>query len=190
MGWTYRGDEQPVYNYQSTAEATLSKGVSPSKLGTILTPRNMHTGNAPAISATPGSAQTPVITETYLAEIFVPATVSVTGIAVFNGTDVTGNVMLGIYDTLGNLLGATASTAGSGTAQYQRVPLTAALVLVGPATYYIGRQASSATARPCAHTAGNFGAGKNTGDTYGTLPTAPTIPTTFTTALGPIASLY
>lgn len=150
----------------------------------------MHTGNAPAVSATPGSAQTPVITETYLSEIFVPATVTVTGIAVFNGTDVTGNIMLGIYDTLGNLLGATASTAGSGTAQYQRIALTTPLVLTGPATYYIGRQASSATARPCAHTAGNFGAGKNTGDTYGTLPVAPTIPTTFTTALGPIASLY
>ena len=69
--------------------------------GSSVSPRNFNTGNLPAISATPGVAQTPVITETYFAEIFVPATVSVTGIAVFNGTDVTGNIKMGVYGLTG-----------------------------------------------------------------------------------------
>lgn len=179
-------------------DANEIDGITPSRGIDLLTAKNgvrptgrcCHTGDLPAHSTTPGTAQTPVITETYFAEVFVPATFLATGIAVFNGTDVTGNILVGLFKPDGTLVAQSASTAGSGTAQYQRVPFTATVVVPGPATYYVGRQASSATARPCAHVAGNFGAGKTTGDTYGTLPTSPTLPTTFTTALGPIASLY
>lgn len=186
--WKYDDNEINIPKASTGLDmATANGGRRPSG-------RVFHTGGAGAISATPGTAQTPVITETYFAEVFVPSTITLTGIAVFNGTDVTGNIKLGIYsigDTgVGTLLAQTASTAGSGTATYQRVPLTAAITLPGPATYWIARQASSATARPCAHTAGTFGAAATTGDTYGTLPTAPTLPITFTTAVGPIATLY
>jgi len=87
-------------------------------------PRMVHTGGEPAIAAASGNDTTPSVTETYLAEIYVPDTVTVTGIALFNS-----------------------------------------------------------------HVVGNFGAGKLTSQTYGAMPGA-TMPTTFTTALGPIASLY
>jgi hypothetical protein len=50
-------------------------------------------------------------------------------------------------------------------------------------------QFNNTSQRYRSHVVGNFGAAKLTGTTYGTYPTV-TIPTTFTTALGPIASLY
>jgi hypothetical protein len=179
------------YNKNQIDSITADRGLDMTTAGAAaVSPRSVHTGGAPAVTTTPGSAQTPVITETYFAELSVPCTMEVTGVAVFNGTDVTGNVKLGLYDARGNLVAETASTAGSGTAQYQRVPFTAPVKLVGPGSYYVARQASNVAARPCAHAVGSFGAGKTTGDTYGTLPTAPALPTTFTTALGPIASLY
>jgi hypothetical protein len=61
--------------------------------------------------------------------------------------------------------------------------------LSAPGTYFICRQHSSGTARLAAHTFGNFATGKTTGETNGTI-TAITPTTTFTTAIGPVASLY
>jgi hypothetical protein len=76
----------------------------------------------------------------------------------------------------------------SGTDAYQRIPLTATLDIVG-GTYFVLEQIDNTTARVNTHTLGNGGASKKTGETYGTFTTI-TAPTTFTTAQGPIASLY
>lgn len=152
--------------------------------------RNMHTGGNPASVSTDFSDATPSTTETYYSEVFVPANVTLTGVALFNGSNVTGNVTVYLTNSAGTNLAHSASTAGSGTDAYQRVPFTATYAAVGPATYYVVAQYSSATARYNAHTIGNFGTGKDTATTYGTFPTTPTIPTTFTTALGNVASLY
>lgn len=157
--------------------------------GFSVSPRNCHTGGVPATQTTDGSDTTPSITETYIAEVFVPANCTVTGIAVLNGSAVAGNIKAALHDSTGAVLGSSASTAASGTDAYQKLDLSTPLAVVGPATYYVSQQCSSTSQRLNTHILGTFGASKKTGETYGTH-TAITPPTTFTTAQGPIASLY
>lgn len=149
-------------------------------------PRLCHTGGKPAMLSTEGNNSTPVVTETYLAEVYVPALVTITGVSLMNGAAVAGNVTVGLYSAAGVFLGKSDSTAQAGTDVYQRIPL--ALTLTS-GTYYVAAQFDSTSARFNTHIFGDFGAGKLTSQTYGTMPSA-TMPTTFTTALGPIASLY
>lgn len=150
--------------------------------------RCVHTGNTPVKAAADGTNATPVITETYIVEVLVPENLRVTGVAVFNGDAVAGNLKAIIYSAAGAVLGSSASTLQAGTDAFQRVPLSAALNLT-PGTYYVGLQCSSASARFNAHPIGNFGASKKTGETFGTA-TAITPPTTFTADLGPMGGLY
>lgn len=158
--------------------------------GFSTTARNLHTGGSPAKVSTDGTDATPVSTEVYIAEVFVPANVTVTGVSVFNGSAVSGNMKAGLADSAGAVVATSASTAQSGTDAYQRVPFTATYAAKGPATYYVLLFIDNGTARYNAHTFGDFGAAKQTGQTYATGFTTITPPTTFTTALGPIASLY
>lgn len=86
----------------------------------------------------------------------------------------------------------TASTAQSGTDAYQRIAWVGGpYTIKGPATYWIAVQGDTGggTSKINTHTIGNFGADKQTATTYGALTVA-AAPTTFTTALGPVASLY
>ena len=158
--------------------------------GFSVSPRNFHTGEEPAIASTSGTDSTPVITEVYIAEVFVAANCTVTGVAVFNGSVASGNIKVGLADANGNVVATSASTAMSGTDAYQRIAFTGTYAAKGPATYYVLQFIDNTTARFNTHTVGNFGAGKQTGQTYATGFTTITPPTTFTTALGPIASLY
>ena len=151
--------------------------------------RNFAAGNlVPAVS-TDFTDATPVITETYISEVFVPANCSATGIGVFNGSNVTGNMNIGLADSTGAVIAESADTVGSGADAYQRIAFTVAEALVGPATYYILVQYSSATARYNSPPLGNHGVSVKTGETFGTF-TAITPPTTFTANVGNIASLY
>lgn len=169
--------------------------ISPQGVGAVdglaVSPRTVHTGDVPAITATQGTDTTPVVTETYIAEIRVPATMDVSGIAILNGSAVAGNVTLALADSNGNQVSGavTASTAQAGTAGYQKIPFARAVKVFGPATYYVQAQFDSTSARFRSHAVGVFGAGKLTSQTYGTLPGF-TVPTTFTASLGPVASLY
>lgn len=151
-------------------------------------PANSATLQTPATVSTYGTDTTPATTETYIAQVDVPHACTVTGIALFNGSVASGNIKAAIADSNGTVLGQTASTAMSGTDAYQRIALTATLDIVG-GTYYILQQVDNTTARINTHTLGNGGASKKTGETYGTFTTI-TPPTTFTTAVGPVASLY
>lgn len=154
-------------------------------------PRGIHTGQQPAITSASGNDSTPSITETYVSEIFVPSNMTITGIALFNGSNVTGNVTVGLADSTGApISGAvSASTAGSGTDAYQLVPFATPYSAIGPATYHIMVQYSSATARYNTHALGTHGVLVQTGQTYGTL-TSFTPPTTFVTNVGNICGLY
>lgn len=158
--------------------------------GQSVSPRNFHTGNSPAKVSTDGTDSTPVITEVYIAEVFVPADCSITGVANFNGSVASGNIKVGLADSTGAIVATSASTAMSGTDAYQRVAFTAPYAAQGPATYFVLLFVDNNTARVNTHTIGNFGAAKQTGQVYATGFTAITPATTFTTALGPIASLY
>jgi hypothetical protein len=152
-------------------------------------PTKFHTCAAPPATTTTGTDVTPSITETYIAEVFIPCTALLTGISLLNGSAVAGNVLLTIFDANGFPVVSTASTAQAGTAAYQAVPFSAPTTVTGPATYFIGLECSSTSARFRSHIINTMGASKKTGETYGTV-TAITPPTTFTTGLGPIASTY
>lgn len=156
----------------------------------ITAPRGIHTGQHAAYVSTDGNNSTPVITETYVSEIIIPASTTVTGIALFNGSDVTGNVTVGLATAAGVPITAakSASTAGAGTDAYQLVPFAAPYV-AAPGTYFIQVQYSSGTARYNCHTLGTHAILVQTAQTYGTL-TSFTPPTTFVTNVGNICGLY
>lgn len=157
--------------------------------GQTISPTLFHSGGmAPRLSSE-GTNLDIVITETYLAPIFIPCNMTLTGLAVFNGTAVAGNLTVYLADSTGKVLANSASTAQSGTTAYQRVAFSAPLAVKGPATYFAAVQGSSASGDLRCHVFGNFPAGKLTSTTYGTLATF-TPPTTFTTGLGPMVSCY
>lgn len=172
-----------------TGALTSTGGVAAAG-GFTASPRNMHTLTSPAKVSTDGTDATPVATEFYFAEVFVSANVTVTGVANFNGSVASGNVKVGLFNSSGVLVAASATTAMSGTDAYQLVPFTATYAAKGPATYFAGLFIDNNTARYNTHTIGTGGTGKKTAQTYSTGFTTITPPTTFTTALGPIQSLY
>lgn len=145
-------------------------------------------GGAPA-TATTGTDTTPVVTETYVARVFIPLNVSLTGISILNGSAVAGNIMVALADSNGSVIASSASTAASGTAAYQAVPFSAITPVKGPGEYFILLQCNNTGYRFRSHAVGVFKAGKLTSQTYGTLP-AFTPPTSFAADLGPIASTY
>lgn len=150
-----------------------------------------HSGAVGATSATMGTDTTPVATETYIVEVFVPVNSTLTGVSVLNGSAVAGNMQISLATSAGVPIAAalTASTAASGTAAFQQVPFAAPYAAVGPAKYFILLQNNNTSNRYRSHAVGNFGASKKTGETYGTFTTV-TAPTTFTTGLGPVADVY
>lgn len=156
----------------------------------ITAPRGIHTGQHAAYVSTDGNNSTPVTTETYVSEIIVPAACVITGIALFNGSDVTGNVTVGLATAAGVPITAakSASTAGSGTDAYQLVPFAAAYT-AAPGTYFIQVAYSSGTARYNCHTLGTHATVAQTGQTYGTF-TSFTPPTTFVSNIANICGLY
>ena len=177
--------------YQNTVLLTPALGVAAAG-GFSASPRNWHTGGNPPNVSTDGTNLDIVITELYVAEVFVPCNATVTGVAVFNGAAVAGNIKVMIFDSAGTRVKISATTAASGTDAYQRVPFASTYAIVGPATYYIGVMGDNAGGDINTHVIGNFGAGKITGLVYATEAgyATITVPTTFTTGLGPIASLY
>lgn len=151
----------------------------------------IHTGGAPARASTDGSELTPTTTTVYTVEIFVPCNMTLTGVRHFNGSDVTGNVTVGLYTSAGvAIAGAlSAATAGSGTDAYQSIPFATPYAAVGPAKYLIGFQYSSATARPNCHLIGTgFGIAQASA-TIGVTAISP-LPTAFVATTQPIAGLY
>lgn len=154
-------------------------------------PTSWNTGGYLPPTTTSGTDTTPSVTETYVAEMFIPMNTLVTGLSLLNGSAVAGNVTMFVYDSNGAPVTGTttASTAQSGTGAYQQIAFTAPVTLQGPAKYFVGLQCNNTGARFRSHILGNFGASKQTAQTYGTV-TALTVPTTFTTALAPIAATY
>lgn len=151
-------------------------------------PRLIHTGGVPAMSASDGTNATPSATEFYIAEIAVEYSVAVSGIAIFNGSVASGNLKVGIALSSGVVIAQSLSTAMAGTDTYQRIPMP--VNLLGPAVYYALLFVDNATARINCHPIGTFGTSKKTGQVYATGFTAITPPTTFTADVGPIMTLY
>lgn len=143
-----------------------------------------------------GTDTTPSATTTYLASIFIPRTVSLTGISQLNGTAVgTDKVAYALYGSAGGAALATTALAGTtttGTDAFKDVAFTAPYTAVGPARYWIAYQVNGTTARLRTVAASTFVAvltTTQTGGTFGTFTTL-TSPTTFTADVGPIACVY
>jgi hypothetical protein len=159
--------------------------------GFLASPRNVWGCGVSYNGATSAfSAQTPVATEVYITEVFIPSNVTVTGVTMFNSGTISGNVKVGLANSSGVNVATSASTAQSGTTTIQLVPFTGTYAAVGPATYYIETFFDNNTTRPWAITLGSCGASKQTGQTFATGFTTVTPPTTFTTALGTVSALY
>ena len=157
-----------------------------------LSPRTVHTCGIGGNSASSAfTNQTPVSTEFYVAEVLVPANMTITGVSVFNGTVASGNMKVGLATSAGINVATSVSTAVSGTNAYQNVAFTGTYSAVGPATYYVEVFYDNNTTRANAFTvAGGCGISKATTQVFATGFTTITPPTTFTTAIGPVASLY
>lgn len=209
MGWKYKGTELDAPSLFGRGTSAIPNADFPGGIdfatadGGVRPPAAMFaTGNAPAQLAADGVNSTPVITEIYVATIIVPFTCLCTGAALFNGSDVTDSVKLGLYDESGTLIRATAGTQMSGTDAYQKIAwatnganAAATTIVLRSGTYYLGAIFSGTTSRFNAHGVGVFPTRRVTGAVYATAfnTTSLTItpPTTFTaTDLPPIASLY
>lgn len=166
-------------------------GTSPGVIGDLATgqPTVWYTGDLTPAAAATGTDTTPVVTESYFAEVFVAVNATLTGIAILNGSAVAGNVKASLVDSGGLQAATTASTALSGTAAFQKIAFTAQYAVKGPGKYLIHLQFNNTGARFRSHAVGVFGAAKKTGETYGTFTTI-TVPSTFTADLGPIAAVY
>lgn len=176
----------------------------------LISPRLFATGGQCATLAADFNDTTPgASTEIYVSELYIPVSVGLTGLAVFNGSNVTDNVKMALFDVNGQIVAGTVSTAGSVTDAYQRVPFanefqtsttvataipSGGLVYVQPGTYFVATDYAGTTSRFQTFSVGNFGAGKLTGAVFATafITTSLTItpPVTFTTILGPVVSVY
>ncbi len=171
------------------SDGTVWRVVSYVNANTVLfPPRLAHTGSPVSVGTNTG----PSVTVSYICDLLVPGPMSVTGIALFNGASVAGNIKLCLADATGAPIAATAtaSTAQAGTSTYQRVPFAGgAINLLGPGLYYLMAQFDNTGARFEGHAFGNFGTLGQTGQTYGTFASF-TPPTTFVANTGPLAALY
>lgn len=174
---------------------TVSGAITPTggvaaAAGFTMSPKLFHSGGMPARVSTDGTDATPSVTETYVVAVNILANCTVTGVAQMNGSATgSGNITVFLADSTGTVLASSATTAISGTDAYQRVPFSSTYAAKGPATYFIAVQYDNTSTRFNTHVFGDFPAGKITSTVYGTLVSF-TAPSTFTTGLGPIASLY
>lgn len=203
VGLTLTGAATVATTLGVTGITTPIGGVA-AALSTTLRTANagcFHTGGVTAIANSDGFDATPVVTEIYYSEIFVPCNTTVTGIAVFNGSVASDDWHRALLDQDGDKVTGsdTGAVTSSGTDVYQKVPFSGgAITLLGPATYYVAQICDGTTDRYNAHGEGTaelgfntaMVAGKITGQTYGAIPATNTLTKTFTTDLGPIASLY
>lgn len=163
--------------------ANPANGVTPAG-GFTISPRSFpNTGPTPTASA-------PSITTTYITQIYIPANATLTGISIRNNS-ATGNATVGLADSTGAPIATakSASTALTVAGNYQDIPFAAPYAAVGPATYYVQAQFSSAGSSVFFYTIGAMGTMTQTAQTYGTL-TSFTPPTTFTTVSGAAANVY
>jgi hypothetical protein len=189
---TYGGAAVFSSTVAATGAITPTGGVAAAG-GFSAAPRGLHSQGQKAVISTDGNNSTPSTTETYITSMYVPCNMTITGVKVFNGSDVTGNIRIGLANAVtGAPIAAalTASTAGSGTDAYQTIPFASPYAAVGPANYLVCVQYDSATARYNTHTLGTDPCIVQAGTTYGTMPTVSPLPTAFVTNVGNIMSFY
>jgi len=131
----------------------------------------------------------------YIAEVFIPRNVTLTGVAILNGATVgTDKWIVGLYGSAGGSAVANSALAGttsSGADAFQAIAFTGTYAAVGPARYWIVLQSNGTTDTIRTIAASTFIDVFTTSvaGTFGTLPSL-TPPTTFTADWGPVAYVY
>ena len=173
-----------------------SQFISPGGTKIQVIAANNATWNPGALTG--GTNLTATAGSIYIASIFVPGDMVVSGIRYLAGQTSTAGYWTGIiYDTGGNLVGNTAKTSTNATPTASTSAsaslTTGPALLLGPATYFIGIQFSTTdkivTAQAGADACSGLLATSQTG-AFGTVPATITPPTAFSADKGPVASLY
>lgn len=132
----------------------------------------------------------------WYSQLYAASSVTSTGACDLNGTVGTDKVIYALWDAAGNLL-ATTALAGTNTAtnsKYQCIAWVTPVAITGPGTYYIGLQGNGTADTFQAYATGgapaNYATGVQTGGSFGTILPLATPSTTFTTAIGPLMTLY
>jgi hypothetical protein len=155
--------------------------------------------SAPTATPFPYGAITstaPVSGTTFFSQITVQYNRAVTGACVLNGTTAsTDQHLVALYDYSGKLVAnsAVAGFLASGASLLQCAAFLTPVELSGPATYYLAVQSNGTTGLFGLYVTGNVGPSYVTGSVTGTFGTIkPTIApgNAFTTAKGPIGTLY
>lgn len=144
--------------------------------------------------ATEGTLSVGVVGTTFVTQISIPYAVTLTGIAVLNGTTIgTDKYILALFNSSGTIIANTAlaGVLTAGASAYQQVPFTATKV-VAPGTYWVALYKNGVVdnfyAVPSIGQVGGL-AGSVTGQTFGTIASL-VLPTTFTADKGPVAYVY
>lgn len=95
--------------------------------------------SAPIVTsiATIGLATSASANSLWISEVYIDRSMILTGIGVLNGATVAGNSIVGLYDTSGNLVASSGSTANSGTNAFQEIPFSVTYTAKGPGRYFI-----------------------------------------------------
>lgn len=141
-----------------------------------------------------GTNTTLVAGTIYVASVYVPRQMTITGVGVLNGATVgTNNGIVGLYNAAGALVAnsALAGNVTSGANAFQQRAFTGTYVALGPALFYVLYQANGTTDTLRTVATNTFIDVLTKSDTgaFGTL-TALTPPTSFTADVGPIAYVY
>src|SRR5580765_8456698 len=94
----------------ATSLATFKNFVQSAVAGQTIAPNLVHSGGIPAQVSTDGTDTTPVITQVYIAQMYIPANMTVTGVAQMNGTVASGNIKVGLANSAGAVVATSAST--------------------------------------------------------------------------------
>ncbi|GAB2696003.1 beta strand repeat-containing protein [Kitasatospora kifunensis] len=129
----------------------------------------------------------------YWAAVFVPFTVTLTGVMVSVGTTGGTDLWIGsLYNSAGTVIAnsSLAGTAAGSANTKMKLAFTSTATVLGPAVYYCALQSNGSTAKFLGF--GNGSEGFVTGSTTGTFGTLPTITpgTTYTAGVGPFANTY
>jgi hypothetical protein len=151
--------------------------------------------NYTPISSTSGTNTAGVTNQQWIGSVWVPVTMTVTGVAYLIGTTGgTDKAIVALYDAAGTLLANSLTTGGGTTvgtgSTIQSLDFTATYTAKGPARYFVSVQYTGATAKIQTIP---LGVGLTAVNARGTLTTPGatiTVPTTFTADYAPVAALY
>lgn len=127
----------------------------------------------------------------YISEVTIDRNIVLTGIGVLNGAQAAGNSIYALYDSAGNVVASTASTANSGLNAFQEISFTATYSAL-PGRYWIVAMANNASHTYRCIATNTFRDTLTSVQLAGGFagPTTITVPTTVAADSGPYAYVF